>query len=68
MTTPKYKITEAHLTTPGGVAKLERDGHNRHTIHDAMFKIMDKASHQEQTKVMSKLFDREKPCQESYDG
>lgn len=62
MTTPKYKITEAHLTTPGGVAKLERDGHNRHTIHDAMFKIMDKASHQEQTKVMSKLFDREKPC------
>ncbi len=62
MTTPKYKITEAMLDTRGGAAKLERDGHNRHTIHDAMYKLMDTAPHREREQIISKLFDREKPC------
>lgn len=62
MTTPKYKITEAHLDTPGAAAKLERDGHDRHTIHDAMYKLTEGATQRDRERIMSKLYDREKPC------
>jgi hypothetical protein len=62
MAKPKYKITMRDLETPGGVAKLERDGHNRHTIHDALYKHTEGAPHRLREQIMSKLHDRNKPC------
>lgn len=58
MTTPKYKITVNMLDTPGEVRKLERDGHNRHTIHEALYNHMREASNQERTKIMERLYNR----------
>lgn len=60
MSTPKYKITPRMLESRGEIAKLERDGHNRQTIHKAMYNITDGASTQERRKLMSELYDRQK--------
>ena len=59
---PKYKISIRDLETRGAVAKLERDGHNRHTIHDALYKLTKGATTEQRQELVSKLFDREKPC------
>jgi hypothetical protein len=62
MTTCKYKISITDLETRGGVAKLERDGHDRHTIHKALYEHTKGAKQSERTEIMSKLHDRTKPC------
>lgn len=58
MSTPKYKITPKDLETHGGVSKLERDGHDRHTIHEALYKHTDGAPHRLREEIISKLYDR----------
>lgn len=62
MAKPKYNITMKDLETHGGVAKLERDGHNRHSIHEALYKHTEGAPHRLREQLMSKLHDRNKPC------
>lgn len=59
---PKYKISIKDLETTGGIAKLERDGHNRHDIHTALYNHTKGAHHSEREKIMSNLYDRQKPC------
>jgi hypothetical protein len=54
----KYKITPRDLDEKGGVERLEAMGHDRHTIHDAMFKITDGISNEDRTKLMSNLYKR----------
>lgn len=54
----KYKITPRDLDENGGVERLEAIGHNRHTIHDAMFKITDGISNTDRTKLMQNLYKR----------
>ena len=58
MKKPKYEITINMLDTPGEVRKLERDGHNRHTIHEALFKHTRDATNQERKKMFEKFYDR----------
>ena len=62
MSSPKYKITEQILDTPGGIAKLERDGFNRGLIHQQMYKVTDGASTSERREIMKKLYNRRAPC------
>ncbi len=62
MTNPKYKITMRDLETRGGIAKLERDGHSKEAIMKTMYKHTDGASQQHREQLVSKLYDREKPC------
>lgn len=54
----KYKITSKDLDEKGGVERLEAMGHNRHTIHDAMFKITDGISNTQRTELMKNLYTR----------
>ncbi len=58
MTTPKYKISPKDLETPGAITKLERDGHNRHTIHEALYKHTNGADQRTRERIMSQLYDR----------
>lgn len=54
----KYKITPRDLDEKGGVERLEAMGHNRHTIHDAMFKHTDGISNTQRTELMQNLYKR----------
>lgn len=54
----KYKITPRDLDQKGGVERLEAMGHDRISIHDAMFKITDGISNHERTELMGKLYKR----------
>jgi hypothetical protein len=54
----KHKITPRDLDEKGGVERLEAMGHNRHTIHDAMFKITNGISNNDRTKLMQNLYKR----------
>lgn len=54
----KYKITPRDLDQEGGVERVEAMGHDRHTIHDAMFKITDGISTPERTELMKKFYKR----------
>ena len=56
---PKSKITPTLLENEGGIAKLERDGHTRESIHRAMYDITDGASTSQRTDIMQKLYRRE---------
>jgi hypothetical protein len=58
MAIPKYKITDAILDTTGAIHKLERDGHNRESIHKAMYALTQGASSTERTAIMRKLYMR----------
>jgi hypothetical protein len=58
--TPKYKMKLSDLESPGGIAKLERDGFNRESIHRQMYQITEGATTTERTKIMSELYDRRK--------
>ena len=58
MRMPKYKITPGMLERKGEIAKLERDGHNRQTIHKAMYDITAGGKTEERRKIMSNLYDR----------
>jgi len=59
---PKYKISITDLERKGGIAKLERDGYSREKIISEMYKRTDGATTQERTKIISDLYDRQKPC------
>ena len=54
----KYKITANDLDEKGGIERLEAMGHDRVSIHDAMFKITDGISNQGRTELMTKLYKR----------
>ncbi len=56
--TSKYKITANDLDRKGGVERLEAMGHDRHSIHDAMFKHTDGISNNDRTKLMKNLYER----------
>ena len=54
----KYKITANDLDQKGGVERLEAMGHDRHSIHDAMFNHTDGISNNDRTKLMRRLYER----------
>lgn len=54
----KYKITPNDLDQPGGIERLEAMGHDRHSIHDAMYKITDGISNSGRTELMQKFYKR----------
>ena len=58
----KYKITLGDIMRQGGIVKLERDGFKRETIMKEMYKKTDGMPQQERERVVSKLYDRERPC------
>lgn len=55
---PKYKITPGMLEKRGEIAKLEKDGHTRESIHKAMYEITSGSRVEERRKIMSELYDR----------
>ena len=54
----KYKITANDLDVPGNVERLEALGHDRESIHKAMFYHTDGISNPERTELMGKLYKR----------
>ena len=52
----KYRITEHHITEPGGVEKMKRDGYTRSEIMQTMYKVTSGASKDERSKLVSDLF------------
>jgi hypothetical protein len=52
----KYRITEHHITQPGGVEKMKRDGYTRSEIMQTMYKVTSGASKDERSKLVSDLF------------
>lgn len=57
--TSKYKITANDLDEKGGVERLEAMGHDRHTIHDAMFYHTDGISNNDRNQLMKNLYTRQ---------
>lgn len=55
----KYKITEHHITQPGYVERLKRDGYTRSEIMQTMYKVTDGASQEQRTKIVSELFKKD---------
>jgi len=62
MSSPKYKITEQHLDTKAGIARLERDGFKREQISKAMYSHAGKMSAAEARNLTKKLYDRSGEC------
>lgn len=58
----KYKITEQHLDTKAGIARLERDGFKREQIAKAVYAHAGKMSADEARKITKKLYDRTGEC------
>lgn len=56
--TSKYKITPGDLDQKGGIERLEAIGHDRVSIHKAMFDITDGISNTERTSLMQNLYKR----------
>lgn len=56
--TSKYKITANDLDEKGGILRLEAMGHDRVSIHKAMFDITDGISNNDRTKLMKNLYTR----------
>jgi hypothetical protein len=54
----KYKITPRDLDEHGGIERLEAMGHDRVSIHKAMFHITDGISNSDRTKLMKNLYTR----------
>lgn len=54
----KYKITANDLDEKGGIMRLEAMGHDRVSIHEAMFKHTDGINNQDRTKLMQNLYER----------
>ena len=57
--TSKYKITANDLDVKGGVERLEAMGHDRHSIHDAMFHHTDGISNNDRNKLMKRFYERQ---------
>lgn len=60
--TTKYKLTINDIERAGGIAKLERDGFKREQIMKTMYKETEGATREQREKIVSKLYDRERPC------
>lgn len=60
MTTPKYKLTIAHIDKTANISKLERDGFTKEQIMKTMYKETAGASQREREQIISKLYDRRK--------
>lgn len=60
MTTPKYKLTLAHIDKASNVHKLERDGFTKTEIHKVMYRETAGATQREREQIISKLYDRQK--------
>jgi len=58
MTTPKYKLTMAHIDKASNITKLERDGFTKEQIHKTMYAETSGASQREREQIISKLYDR----------
>ena len=58
----KYKITEQHLDTKHGIAKLERDGFKREDISKALYAHTPGCNKDERAKLMKILHDRTGEC------
>ncbi len=58
----KYKLTEQHLDTKYGIARLQKDGFTREQIAKSMYAHAGKASADEIRKLTKKLYDREGEC------
>lgn len=56
--TNKYKITPRDLDQSGGIERLEAMGHDRVSIHKAMFDITDGISNPDRTSLMKNLYKR----------
>lgn len=54
----KYKITPGDLDTSGGIERLEAMGHDRESVHKAMFDITDGINNQDRTALMKNLYKR----------
>ena len=54
----KYKITEHHVTEPGGIEKLKRDGYTRSEIMQKMYRVTEGATKDQQTRIVTELFRR----------
>lgn len=55
----KYKITEHHVTEPGGIEKLKRDGYTRSEIMQKMYRVTEGATKDQQTRIVTELFRRD---------
>lgn len=55
----KYRITEHHVTQPGGVEKLKRDGYTRSEIMQTMYRVTEGASKDQRTKIVNDLFKKD---------
>ena len=58
----KYKITENHLDTKHGIARLQKDGFTREQISKSMYAHAGKMNAEEARKLTKKLYDREGDC------
>jgi hypothetical protein len=58
----KYQISLSDLQRQGGIVKLQRDGFNKEQIFKSMYKQTAGATTEQRQELVSKLFDREKPC------
>lgn len=58
MTTPKYKLTMAHLEKRSNIHKLERDGFTSHDIHKVLYNEGN-TSQQHRERIISHLYDRQ---------
>jgi hypothetical protein len=56
--TNKHKITPRDLDEKGGIERLEAMGHDRHTIHNALFNITDGISNSDRTNLVKNLYTR----------
>jgi hypothetical protein len=55
----KYRITEHHITQPGYMEKLKRDGFSRSEIMQTMYKVTDGASKDQRTQIVTELFKKD---------
>lgn len=55
----KYKVTEHHITQPGYMERLKRDGYTRSEIMQTMYKVTDGATQEQRTQIVSELFRKE---------
>ena len=56
--TSNYKITANDLDAKGGIERLEAMGHDRESIHKAMFHHTDGISNPDRTALMKNLYTR----------
>ncbi|MGE4118955.1 MAG: hypothetical protein AB7F29_13865 [Candidatus Nitrosocosmicus sp.] len=58
----KYRIKLNDLERVGGIARLERDGFNRHQIMKAVHQEMRGATQDQKSQIVDKLYRRNEPC------